>query len=173
MSNQDTFAYDLLRRCTEIQRAVTVTADNGSIYTVKFAYPRWWQPIGNDPFPGFYNRVKRTNSTPSGRPIRKDLYEVTMRLVVGPAFAGYQGEYEDLGNMLYLATINAFDVQQRLAAPLDPPDNVPLQFVESARILIGDAGIEGKAYNNNPQDVYLCLDIPLEVTANFQVYRQS
>src|SRR5260221_1758457 len=137
MSDQNSFAYDLLVRCTEIQQTVSVTDASGAIHSVKFAQPRWWMPIGNNPFPGFYNRVKRTNSTPSGRPIRKDLYQVDMRLVIGPAFAGYQGEYEDLGNMLYLATINTFDVQQRLAVPADPPNNEPLQFVESARILIG------------------------------------
>ncbi len=171
MSNQDLFVFDLLQRCAEIQRSITVTADTGPVYAVKFAIPRWWEPIGNNHFPGFFNRAKRLSSTPAGRPLRKDVFEVTMRLVIGPAFAGYQGEYENTGNMLYVATINAFDRQQRLAAPQDPPNNLPLQFVEAARILTGDNGIEGRIYNKN--EVYMCLDIALEVTATFQVYRQS
>lgn len=171
MSNQNTFVFDLLQRVVEIQKTISVTGADGAVYAAKFAIPRWWEPIGNNGFPGFFNKAHRLGSTPEGRPIRKDKYQVTMRLVIGPAFAGYQGEYEDTGNMLYVAVINAFDRQQRLAAPADPPNNEPLQFVEAARIPTTDNGIEARVYNKD--DVYMCLDLPLEVTANFQVYRQS
>lgn len=172
-ANQDTFVYDLLQRCADIQRSVSVVMPNAQIYSLKWAEPRWFAPIGNNGFPGFYNKALRVSSTHVGRPIRKDVYRVTMRLVIGPAFAGYKGEYEDAGNIIYTATLNAFDRQQRLAAPLDPPNNEPLQFVEDALIQPGDVGLEAKLYDKNPQNAYIVLDIPMDVTANFQVYRQS
>jgi len=173
MSNQDTFAFDLLARVADIQRSIEVENPSGTTYRAGFAVSRWWAPIGNDPFPGFYNRVLRLSSTPNGVPIRKDVYRVTMRLVAGPAFSGYQGEYEDIGNMLYTATLNRFGRELKLSSPDDPPNNIPLQFVESARVLQPDNGFTGKNYGGDPQSVYICLDIPLDVTANFQVFRNS
>jgi hypothetical protein len=173
MSSQNTFVYDLLARICDIERTISVVTPNALVFAVKFAYPRWFEPIGNNAFPGFFNRAVRTSSAHVGRPIRKDVYRVTTRLVLGPAFAGYKGEYEDYGNMLYTATINAFDAQQRLAAPLDPPNNLPLDFVESAIVQASDNGIEGKIYDQNPQTTYMVIDIPIDVTANVQVYRQS
>lgn len=171
--SQDLFVYNLLARIATIQRTIQATTPDDTVIAVKYAYPRWWQPIGNDGFPGFYNKAVRTGSTSQGRPIRKDTYRVTMRLVIGPAFAGYQGEYEDIGNMLYTATINRLDREQRLADPEAAQPQSPLQFVESARVVDADNGIEGKDYGGTPATVYMCLDIPLEVTANFQVYRNS
>lgn len=170
---QDTFVYDLLARVASIQRTIQVTTPDNTVYRVNFAIPRWWSPVGNDPKPGFYNRAARISSTPNGRPIRKDVYRVAMRLFLGPAFAGYKGEYEDMGNMLYVATINRFDKEQRLGNSAGDPPAEPLRFVEQARVLEGDNGIEGLDYGGTPKTVYMCLDIPLEVTATFQVYRSS
>lgn len=171
--SQNLFVYNLLARVAAIQRTIQVTTPDDTVLSVNFALPRWWEPIGNNPFPGFFNRAVRTGSASQGRPIRKDTYRVTMRLVIGPAFAGYQGEYEDMGNMLYAATINRLDREQRLADPEAAQPQPPLQFVESARIVDADNGIEAREYGRNPDQVYLCLDIPMDVQANFQVYRNS
>lgn len=174
---QNSFVFDLLDRVAAIQRTIQVTGPDNVVHRVKFALPRWWEPIGNNGFPGFYNRATRIGSTPAGRPMRKDVYNVTMRLAIGPAFAGYRGEYEDLGNMLYVATINRFDRELKLGDPAvtEPrgPDNGALRYVEAARVLDSDAGIEGKDYGGTPQMIYMCLDIPLNVTANFQNFRNS
>lgn len=172
-ANQDTFVYDLLARVAAIQRTIQVTTPVDKVVSVKFALPRWWEPIGNNGFPGFYNRAVRTSSTPNGRPIRKDVYTVMMRLAVGPALAGYKGEYEDWGNMLYTATINRLDREQRLGDPDSGQANTPLQFVEAARIIDADNGIEARRYDENPDSTYMCIDIPLQVTAMFQVFRNS
>lgn len=171
--SQDLFVFNLLARVAAIQRTIQVTTPDDTVLSVKYAYPRWWQPIGNDGFPGFYNKAVRTGSTSQGVPIYTDVYRVTMRLAIGPAFAGYQGEYEDMGNMLYNATISRFRREQRLADPTVGQPQPPLQYVVGIKIVDADSGIEGKDYGGTPQTVYICLDIPMDVQANFQVYRNS
>lgn len=170
--NQDLFALMLLQRAVDIENSISVQLDgNDQPYRAKFAYPRWWESIKGS-YPGYFNKVVRLNSVHGGRPIRKDKFILTVRLVIGPAFAGYKGEYEDMGNAFYLATINRFDADQRLGDPVDPM-HAALQYVESALIIGGDAGIAGKTYDDNPRTALLCIDIPIEVTANFMVARTS
>lgn len=176
-SAQDTFVFDLLNRVAAIQRTIQVIGPDSAVHRIKWAIPRWWEPIGNNGFPGYFNRAVRLSSTPTGQPMRKDAYNVIMRLVAGPAVAGYRGEYEDLGNMLWVATINRFARELKLGNPDAPsppgPDNKALKFVEAARILDSDSGFEGKTFDEKPGTPYLCLDIPLNVIANFQNFRNS
>jgi hypothetical protein len=174
VSNSDTFAFDLLNRLCAIQRTIQVKhPDNTAPYKVKFAVPRWWEPIGNNAMPGFYNRATRLGSAPAGAGMRKDTYLAVMRLAIGPAFAGYKGEYEDAGNLLYVATLNRFERDLKLGDPAAPM-STPLDFVESARLRPSDNGIEGKEYGSGLDSlVYLCIDFSLEVVANFRISRTS
>jgi hypothetical protein len=171
--DQDLFLYYLLQRVAEIQQSISVTLPNDKVVQAKYAYPRWWEPIGNMGFPGFYNRGVRLNSQQQGAPIQKRQFRITMRLVAGPAFAGYRGEYEDQGNILYNAVLNRFDRERKLAAPGSPPDNTPLQFVEWSSITQPDNGFTGIAFDEKRDSTYLCCDFPLDVVANFQVFRNS
>lgn len=159
------FSYDLLVRCAALQNTLSPA--------VKWAVPRAWEPIGNRPFPGFYNHINREEPDHTfGLPIRRRLYTVEMRLIVGPLNAGYSGENEDAGNQLVDMVLDLFDSRRRLE--LTPTG--ALTKVVSALMQPLDGGIQPFDYTDvtsgGPPLFYLGIPFLLDVTADHNVGRR-
>jgi hypothetical protein len=140
------FTKDLLDRVVLIQQAVS---------GVRFAAPRFWEPIGNKPFPGFFNRAADvTFDVTRGQPIKRRVYNVE----AAQQRLGYQG----------------------YTNPYDPTSPVirldALRYVESAFILPLAGGVQPFDYtefNSGSPLFYLGIPYALQVTANFLVERKS
>jgi hypothetical protein len=160
----NTFAKDLLDRCVVIQKGIS--------NEIKFARPRFWEPIGNNPFPGFFNHVNSVQPDPtSGLPLRVRVHQVEMRLIVGSVANAYKGEHEDKANELFDEILDAFDRQRRLGYKTLEP----LRYVTSALLQPVTGGIQPFDYTEAVGSPLFYLGIPfiLNVTAQFNVGRES
>lgn len=163
VASTNEFSQDLLTRCAALQ---------DSLAAIKWAVPRFWEPIGNRPFPGFYNRI--ANVTPDhtkGLPIRTRVYLVEMRLIVGALNAGYKGENEGTGYEVQDMILDLFDSRRRL----ELPPLGALRYVEKSLMQPVEGGVQPFDYTDvvtgTPPLFYLGIPYFLEVTANHNVGR--
>lgn len=166
ITSTNTFSYDLLERCAALQRTLDA---------IRFAFPRAWEPIGNNKFPGFYNHIQRVENDPTqGLPLRRRIYTVEMRLIVGQLNAGYKGENEDAGNEVLDMILDLFDSRRRLElAPTGGLTKVVMALLQPI-----DGGVQPFDYTDiasggtSPPLFYLGIPFLLDVTADHNVARR-
>lgn len=139
---------------------------------IKFALPRFWEAIGNRPFPGFFNHIQRITFDPTqGLPIRQRVYTVEMRLIVGGLAAGYKGENEDAGSQVLDMILDLFDARRRL----ELEGHGALDKVVTALMQPLDGGVQPFDYtdvsSSQPPLFYLGIPFLIDVTANHRVGR--
>lgn len=161
MSN--TFSLDLLNRCVLLQQSITGT---------KVALPRFWAPIGNNPFPVWYNGISSVVTDPTvGLPLRRRLYTVRMRVILGGLSNGYQGEHEDAGNRVMSEVIDVFDQERKLGYGALGA----LRYVDKSNLRDLQNGVQPFDYSevSGSPLFYIGIEYTLEVTATFNVGRNS